>query len=111
MSEVKDAKPSKSKPMPSAAEILKALGPSAEFASVEGNAVKIVYPSLDVYNASVSRDVEAIRAIAPQPDALESVACPHDPKLEELSRVANAQPLPAYQPNPLGAQRLVVVIN
>ena len=108
-----ETKPAEPKPAakmkrPSADAIMKALGKSAEFASIDGNVVVIVYPDLAVYSDSVSRDVEAIRAISPNDIASE--VSPHDPERERLSRVANAPPIPAYQPKPDGAQRLVVTI-
>lgn len=98
----------KSKGRPSESAIKKALGPSAEYASVDGASVVIVYPSLDVYSERTSADVEALRELG---EIAESCVCPHDPAREALSKNPSAPAIAAYQPKPDGAQRLVVVFK
>lgn len=96
----------KKKARPSESDIKRALGKSADLASVEGNAVTIVYPSLDLYSERTSADVEALRALG---EIADSSVVPHDPAKERLASNASAPAIPAYQPKPDGAQRLVVV--
>ncbi len=103
-----DQKAEKKNKRPSEAEVRKALGKSADLASVEGGVVTIVYPDLASYNERTSADVEALRMLC---EIAESVACPHDPAKEALSKNPSAPVNAAYQPKPDGAQRLVVVFK
>ena len=90
---------------PSEAEIKKALGASAEFASIDGASVVIVYPSLAIYNERTSADVEALRKLAP---IASSEVGSFDPAKERLIN-PNTPISSAHLPSPDGAQRLVVV--
>lgn len=100
-------KPAAKPGRPSEAAIKKALGPSAEYASVDGATVVIVYPSLAVYTERTSADVEALAKLG----KMSSEVRPHDPEKEKLAMMPNAPPIAAYQPKPDGAQRLVVVFE
>jgi hypothetical protein len=95
----------KPKKRPSADDVKKALGESASFASIDGATVVIVYPSLDVYSARTSADVEALRGLY---EIAESSASAHDPARERLLN-PNTPISSAHLPSPDGAQRVVVV--
>jgi hypothetical protein len=92
--------------IPSEADVKKALGREPE--SYANGVVSIVYLDIDSYNASVSRDVEALRKLC---EIAESSVCAHDPAKEALAKNPSAPALAAYQPKPDGAQRLVVVFK
>ena len=95
-------KPAAKPGRPNEAAIKKALGPSAEYASVEGATVVIVYPSLAVYNERTSADIEALRELAPIASSEVSAFDPSKPVH------ANSMPLEVNMPNSAGAQRVVV---
>lgn len=94
------------KKQPSEAEIRKALGPSAEIASIEGARVTIIYPDAATYGKRVSRDVEVLRALAP--NDVQSEVSAHDPARESVLNPNS--PIQTANAKPDGAQRLVVVI-